>query len=156
MLLGLISLLHIKLVINKKEKFSHGLLLSIWPCKSRLGSALLEGTGRHRLQKEWRHGRSLGSLLLRFNLQIGQVSISPKVPCCLDLSSSAGKLSASFSTIMTISSLPAFLAFTSIFRLMLPDFFPVDQSMQPCDGKQRITLSYNCPSLTIRTGNINT
>lgn len=87
--------------------------MSTWLIESCLGSAFLKGGGTHRLQKEWRHGKSLGSLLLKLNLQIGHVSISSNVLCCFVLSSSAGKLSASFSTIITKSS-ASVLAFTSI------------------------------------------
>lgn len=100
---------------DMKQIFFLRLLLSSWPCESRLGSALLNGTGRHLLQMEWRHGRSLGSLLWKLNLQMGHVSISPKVPGCFNLSSSAGKLSASFSTIMTMSSFSTFWGPSSIF-----------------------------------------
>lgn len=107
--------------MDRNKLFSHSLLLSTWPCESRLGSALLKGAGRHLLQKEWRHGRSLGSLLWKLNLQIGQVSISPNDPCCFSLSSSAGKLSASFSTMITMSSLSTFSAFSSIFGMPNPD-----------------------------------
>lgn len=98
-------LLDIKLVRDKKAQFLHALPMSTLP----MVSAFLKDAGRHRLQKEWRHGKSFGSLLLKLSLQIGHVSISCKVLCCFVLSSSAGKLSASFSTIITISSLaPAF------------------------------------------------
>lgn len=90
-------LLDIKLVRDKKAQFLLSILL--------MEFAFLKDAGRHRLQKEWRHGKSLGSLLLKLSLQIGHVSISCKVLCCFVLSSSAGKLSASFSTIITISSL---------------------------------------------------
>lgn len=101
-------LLDIKLVRDKKVQFLHALPMSTLP----MVSAFLKDAGRHRLQKEWRQGKSFGSLLLKLSLQIGHVSISCKVLCCFVLSSSAGKLSASFSTIITISSLAT--AFASI------------------------------------------
>lgn len=106
-------LLDFRIVRDKKARFLHALLMSTWLIESCLGSAFLKGAGTHRLQKEWRHGKSLGSLLLKLNLQIGHVSISSNVLCCFVLSSSAGKLSASFSTIITKSS-TSLLAFKSI------------------------------------------
>lgn len=102
---------------------------SVWPCGSLLGSALLWGAGRHLLQKECRQGSSLGSLLWKLSLQIGQVSIRPMEPGCFSLSSSAGKLSASFSTIITISSLST-ISSSMFARLLL---YPTDQ----WDYKQR-------------------
>lgn len=84
--------------------------LAIW-----LGyTKFLEGGGRHFLQKEWRQGRSFGSLLWKFNLQIGQQSIKLWVLCAFSLSSWTGMLSASFSTIITMSSASTFSAASSM------------------------------------------
>lgn len=74
----------------------------------------LDGGGKHFLQKEWRHGRSLGSLLWKFNLQMGQQSIKLWVLWAFSLSSWTGMLSASFSTIITISSGSNFSALSSM------------------------------------------
>lgn len=74
----------------------------------------LDGGGKHFLQKEWRQGSSLGSLLWKFNLQMGQQSIKLWVLWAFSLSSWTGMLSASFSTIITISSGSTFSALSSM------------------------------------------
>ena len=60
-----------------KQSDSRGLLAlsACWECGS--GSVMarfLEGEGKHFLQKECRHGRSLGSRLWKLRRQTGQVS----------------------------------------------------------------------------------